>query len=137
MSIRNLASAGLALALVVGMSNSQPAEATNWRCQLNRFVAGNWDGRLRYLRPNQLQLRQQLAGRITTCRTMIDTGVNAGQISVVEEMQLRAQLDQIVAQNGSYAARGYNDTEVQQLVTGFANLEQLITAAGTNVITRF
>lgn len=137
MFIRNLASAGLALVLVVGMSNFQPAEAKNWRNQFNRFVAGNWNGGGFNYRANQSQLQQQFAGRITTCNTMIDTGVNAGQLSVVEEQQLRTMLDQISAQNNSFAGHGYNDAEVQQLTAGLAQLEQLITAAGTNVITRF
>lgn len=136
MFIRNLASAGLALVLVVGMSNFQLAEAKNWRNQFNRFIAGNRNGGFNY-RANQSQLQQQFAGRITTCNTMIDTGVNAGQLSVVEEQQLRTMLDQISAQNNSYAGHGYNDAEVQQLAAGLAQLEQLITAAGTNVITRF
>lgn len=137
MFIRNLVSAGLALLLVVGMSNYQPAEAKNWRNQFNRFVARNWNGGSGAYRENQAVLQQQLASRITTCNTMIDTGVNAGQLSVVEEQQLRTQLNQIAVQNNSYASHGYNDAEVQQLVAGLASLEQLITAAGTNPITRF
>lgn len=82
-------------------------------------------------------LQQSLETLITSCFTMIATGVNAGQLTYPEEAALRQELQQIIVLNNTYAAKGFTQTEFQQIQAKLVTLQVQINQFGTNGINRF
>lgn len=84
-----------------------------------------------------LVLQQSLETLITSCFTMIATGVNAGQLTYQEEAALRQELQQIIALNNTYAANRFTQAEFQQIQAKLVTLQVQINQFGTNGINRW
>lgn len=80
--------------------------------------------------------QQTLATTIASCYTLIATGVNARQLAVPEELAVQQELQQIVAQNNAYAAKGYTQAEFQEIQAKLVTLQVHIYQYGTNNFTR-
>lgn len=85
---------------------------------------------------HQADIRYNLNAGITTANTLLATGINAGQISAAEEIQCRSELDRLSNEMNRMSRGGYTSAEYQNLSAAFANLNNLITAAGTNGVNR-
>lgn len=114
----------------------QVRKAQRWQPQNIRGKWRNINWRTGTNSQHQADVRYNLNAGITTASTLLATGINAGQISAAEEIQCRSELERLSNEVNRMSRGGYSSAEYQNLSAAFANLNSLITAAGTNGVNR-
>jgi hypothetical protein len=84
----------------------------------------------------QKLLQQSLEATIYACNYLILTGVNSRQMTVQEELEARAELEQVSALAKSYAAQGYTADTFNEIQRKLVVLQLHIYTYGTNAVTR-
>lgn len=138
MKTRNMGIAGLAVMLTLGLT-VQTADAQNWRDNFrNRINNGIFNGGWGFGRQNQqAAIATDLNSMLVQSNTALATGINAGQISVQEEMQLRQELNGIQVDFQQYAATGgLRANEIHALQARIQNFNANVVAASANGLNR-
>lgn len=88
------------------------------------------------MRAAQTLLQQTLDATFYACDYLILTGVNSRQLTVQEELELRTEMDGLLALNKSYAAKGYTKDTFNEIQRKLVILQLHIYTYGQNGPTR-
>ena len=128
MKLRNLLSASLAFAAVVGtVAFAAPADARSFKSYINGITGGGGSGGFNVNASATISAMQNTAA---TLDGMISSGLSSGRINPSMAANFRAQLGQITAAQDNMMASGtLNASTVQSLTGQYANLTTQVNAA--------
>lgn len=116
----------LAIAALMGCSalGLQPASANDLSNILGRLSGGN----VNY--GNQSQIQSNIQVGMTNLQTQIQQAVSTGRMSPIEASNINAEMNRASAMNNDFMRDGvYSASEVQQMLSEFTNLNNMVSAA--------
>jgi hypothetical protein len=132
-----------AIAIAIGLSSALVAPA-HAQSDIERALRGLLGGRGGSgLAANQGTIQANIQTGLSNISASLNSGVTSGQISLDERASLNAEFNRIQAMHSQFMFDGgYTNNEVQQILSAFSNMNNMIASAtnngiGTNIGTTF
>lgn len=125
---------GLAAAVILGFSSvaMQPASANDITNIINRLGGLNGTGSGQFA-GNQAMIQSNIQTGMSNIQAQLSVGVNSGQLTLDEQAAIRAEMSRVQGLNSSFLADGgYTTSEVNQILSAFTGLNNLISSSMSN-----